>query len=119
METTIKVFRYDLAFGDEIHLTESIFDKLELWDLRNALYTLLPYIELTFEEYESIKDKITMNIQIKVSDYYGIPSYYSVMPQAIFNALEMATLNGDEYAEVDKVQFDKMIEDYKLKMQGK
>ena len=55
--------------------------------------------------------------KIKISDYYGIPSYYSVMPQAIFDSLEMAALNGNEFADVEKVQFDKMIEDYKFKMQ--
>lgn len=41
---------------------------------------------------------------------------YSVMPRAIFDALEVAALNGDEYAEVDKDLFDTMIEDYNLKM---
>jgi hypothetical protein len=55
--------------------------------------------------------------KIKVSDYYGEPSYYSVMPQPIFDALEAAALNGEEFATVDKAQFDKMIEDYKLKTQ--
>ena len=54
--------------------------------------------------------------KIKVTDYYGIPSYYSVMPQAIFDALEAANLNNEAYALVDKVQFDKMIEDYRIKM---
>jgi hypothetical protein len=54
--------------------------------------------------------------RIKVSDYYGIPTYYSVMPQAIFDALEAAFLEGKETADVDKVQFDRMIEDYKIKV---
>ena len=56
-------------------------------------------------------------IEIKVSDYYGIPSYYTVMPPQIFDALEAATLKGDDFAPVDKAQFDKMIEDYKLNSQ--
>jgi len=111
----IKVFRYELVFGT-LNLHESIFDKIELWDLKNALRTLLPYIELTIEEYESIKDKITMDIKIRVNDYYGNPSYYSVMPQALFDLLEAANLNGEEYMQVDKAQFDKMIENYKLKI---
>lgn len=55
-------------------------------------------------------------IEIKVNDYYGNPSYYSVMPQEIFDALESASLNGEGYASVDKVAFDKMIVDYKIKM---
>jgi hypothetical protein len=54
--------------------------------------------------------------KIKVSDYYGIPQYYSVMPQAIFDALEAANLNSEEFALVDKTQYDKMIEYYKLKI---
>jgi hypothetical protein len=53
--------------------------------------------------------------KIKVSDYYGIPIYYSVMPQAVFDALEAASLNGEEFALVDKVLYDKMISDYKIK----
>jgi hypothetical protein len=57
--------------------------------------------------------------KIKVSDYYGIPSYYSVMPQSIFDDLEAANLNGEYFALIDKVQFDKMIEDYKLKIEIK
>ena len=115
----IKVFRCDSAFSDEIHLPESIFDKVELYDLKNALHPGNSlFIELSLEEYEMIKNKIIMNIQIKISDYYGIPAYYSVMPQSIFDSLEMTALNGNEYADVDKVQFDKMIEDYKLKMKN-
>jgi hypothetical protein len=54
---------------------------------------------------------------IKVSDYYGIPAYYSVMPQAVFDSLESAALNGSEFAEVSKTDFDKMIENYKLKIE--
>ena len=60
-----------------------------------------------------------MDIQIKVSVYYGNPSYYSVMPQEIFDALELASLKGEEYATVDKEQFDKMIVDYNIKMNTK
>ena len=58
-----------------------------------------------------------MNIQIKVIDYYGNPSYYSVMPKPIFDALEAFALNGEEFAIVDKAQFDKMNIDYKSKME--
>lgn len=58
-----------------------------------------------------------MDIQIKVSVYYGNPSYYSVMPQAIFDALELASLNGEEFATVNKDDFDKMITDYNSKME--
>ena len=55
-------------------------------------------------------------IEIKVNNYYGNPSYYSVMPQEIFDALELASLKGEEYAAVNKSLFDKMIVDYKKKM---
>lgn len=55
-------------------------------------------------------------IQIKVGEYYGNPSYYSVMPQEIFDALEIASLQGEEFATVDKVAFDKMIVEYDKKM---
>lgn len=55
-------------------------------------------------------------IKIKVNDYYGNPSYYSVMPQAIFDALELASLQGEEFADVNKDEFDIMITNYKNKM---
>lgn len=54
-------------------------------------------------------------IKIKVSDYYGNPSYYSVMPQTIFDILELASLDGKEYIDIEKVLFDTMIEDYNKK----
>lgn len=57
-------------------------------------------------------------IKIKVNDYYGNPSYYSVMPQDIFDALELASLQGEEFAVVAKEKFDKMIVDYKKKMEN-
>lgn len=57
------------------------------------------------------------HIEIKVSDYYGNPSYYSVMPQEIFDALELASLKGEELCMVDKAQFNKMIIDYQKKME--
>lgn len=56
-------------------------------------------------------------IEIKVNEYYGNPSYYSVMPQEIFDALELASLKGEEFATVNKNLFDKMIVDYKKKME--
>ena len=55
-------------------------------------------------------------IKIKVNDYYGNPSYYSVMPQEIFDALELSSLQGEEYTTVNKDQFDKMIVEYDKKM---
>jgi len=55
-------------------------------------------------------------IQIKVNDYYGNPSYYSVMPESIFDALELASLKGEEYIAVDKSAFDTMIVEYNKKM---
>lgn len=55
-------------------------------------------------------------IQIKVNDYYGNPSYYSVMPEAIFDALELASLKGEEFATVNKAEFDTMIVEYDKKM---
>lgn len=55
-------------------------------------------------------------IRIKVNNYYGNPSYYSVMPQEIFDALELASLQGEEFAVVAKEKFDKMIVEYDKKM---
>ena len=57
-------------------------------------------------------------IEIKVSNYYGNPSYYSVMPQEIFNELELASLKGEEYALVNKDRFDRMIVEYDKKMKS-
>ena len=55
-------------------------------------------------------------IQIEVKKYYGNPSYYSVMRRVIFDALENAALNGEEFTAVDKPAFDRMIADYKDKI---
>lgn len=55
-------------------------------------------------------------IKIRVNDYYGNPSYYSVMPIDIFDELELASLKGEEFADVEKSQFDQMIIDHKKKM---
>lgn len=55
-------------------------------------------------------------ITINVNEYYGNPSYYSVMPQEIFDALELASLKGEEYATVNKDDFDRMIVEYDKKM---
>ena len=58
-------------------------------------------------------------ITINVADYYGNPSYYSVMPAAIFDALELASLRGEPTTAVNKALFGKMIFDYKEKMSCK
>lgn len=55
-------------------------------------------------------------IKIKVADYYGNPSYYSVMPNEIFAALELASLKGETETDVDKVLFTQMVDNYKKKM---
>lgn len=56
-------------------------------------------------------------VKINVNDFYGNPSYYSVMPQEIFDALELANLNGEPTCKVSKTQFDEMIVEYKKKME--
>ena len=55
-------------------------------------------------------------IKIKVADYYGNPSYYSVMPNEIFDALELASLKGETETDVDKALFTHMVDNYKMKM---
>lgn len=55
-------------------------------------------------------------IEIEVNKYYGVPAYYSVMPEEIFDALELASLKGEETTMVDKAQFEKMLADYEEKM---
>jgi hypothetical protein len=55
-------------------------------------------------------------IEINVSEIYGIPAFYSVMPRDIFDALESAALKGDKTATVDKEQFDKMMLDFNGKV---
>lgn len=54
--------------------------------------------------------------KINVADYYGNPSYYSVMPRSIFDALELAYLEGKKIASVAKADFERMLSDYKTKM---
>ena len=56
-------------------------------------------------------------IKIKVADYYGNPSYYSVMPNEIFDSLELASLKGETEADVDKALFTQRVDNYKKKME--
>ena len=56
-----------------------------------------------------------MKTTVKVSEYYGVATYYSVMPRIIFDALETAALNGKEFAEVDSALLDEMHEAYEAK----
>lgn len=55
-------------------------------------------------------------VEINVSEFYGVPAFYSVMPRPIFETLESAYLNGDTTAVVDKAQFDKMMLDFQKKI---
>jgi predicted aspartyl protease len=55
-------------------------------------------------------------ITIRVADYYGNPSYYSVMPHDIFDALELASMKDEEFVKVNKEQYERMIADYQVKM---
>lgn len=55
-------------------------------------------------------------ISIKVSDYYGTPKYYSVMPKEVFKQLESAFLNNEEYITTDKAVIEKMHHDFNLKI---
>lgn len=55
-------------------------------------------------------------VEINVSEFYGVTAYYSVMPRDIFDALELAALNGEQTAIVDQEQFDMMLSDYKKKV---
>ncbi|MDD2475438.1 MAG: hypothetical protein PHI32_05960 [Dysgonamonadaceae bacterium] len=117
MKEIIKVSVHDPIFNDWNVIPASIFEQSESLQLKRALRPdLSPYMDIKIEEYESIKDKMqSFPIMISISSYYDKPSYYSVMPQPIFDALETAALNGDDFALVDKVLYDKMIFDYKTK----
>ena len=55
-------------------------------------------------------------ITINVADYYGNPSYYSVMPNEIFDALELASLKGETETDVATALFKQMVDNYKKKM---
>lgn len=50
----IRVFRCATVFN-RIDLPESIYNKVELYDLRRALRWIPPYIDLSLDEYLMIK----------------------------------------------------------------
>jgi hypothetical protein len=50
-------------------------------------------------------------INIPVSEYYDNPKYYPYMSEDVFNELEAAFLYGEEFAEVLKADYEKMIND--------
>lgn len=51
-------------------------------------------------------------IKVRVLDYYNKPTYYPYMPQILFGILESAFLGDEEYIEVDRELFDRMINGY-------
>lgn len=80
------------------------------------IYILSHFVQKNIRELQ-IKNRTYMaTIEINVSEFYGVPAYYSEMPRDIFNALESAALNGDKTATVDKAQFDKMMLDFQKKI---
>lgn len=54
-------------------------------------------------------------MKIKVSDYFGKPQYYPVMPPEIFEVLENSFKAGDEFAVVDDELFEEMIEKFNIR----
>lgn len=50
-------------------------------------------------------------IKISVADYYVRTTYYPYMPETIYAALEKAYIAGQQYAEVDELEFKKMKND--------
>jgi len=51
-------------------------------------------------------------IKINLSKYYNESKYYRFMPKSIFNALESAFLDCKEFAEVPKMEFELMLNDF-------
>ena len=51
-------------------------------------------------------------IEIKISEYYDNKKYYGHMPECVFDALETAFLDGKETAEVPKLEFEAMLNDF-------
>ena len=78
------------------------------------------YFFTSFKRYiRELQTKIRVymgKVEINVSEFYGVPAYYSVMPRPIFDSLESASLNGDTTAVVDKDLFDEMMLNFKNKM---
>lgn len=54
-------------------------------------------------------------IEIAINEYYNKPQYFPFMQENIFNALEVAFLEGKETAEVPKADFEKMLLEYQNK----
>lgn len=54
-------------------------------------------------------------MKIKVSDYFGKPQYYPVMPPEIFEVLENSFKAGEEYVNVDDELFEEMIDKFKMR----
>lgn len=106
----IKINIADPVFRNPL-LPESIFDKVDALELKRALNPFeSPFVELTNNEYFQIADNVmSATIGIVVSDYHGVAYYQSVMPEQIFDALELASLKGEATAMVNKALFDEMI----------
>lgn len=55
-------------------------------------------------------------VAIEICKYYGEQSFYSVMPESVFDSLELAFLKGEEFADVPKNDYEQMMLDYNKKM---
>ena len=51
-------------------------------------------------------------IEVNISEYYDNQKYYGYMPEVVFDALESAFLEGKETAEVPKMEFEAMLNDF-------
>ena len=103
-----------IAHGMHLHC-KTLYKRKE-----NKKKDIIIYFFTSFKRYIrelQIKKTFFMaTIEINVSEFYGVPAYYSEMPRDIFNALETAALNGYKTATVDKAQFDKMMLDFQKKI---
>ena len=54
-------------------------------------------------------------IKVEIEGYYNRPEFYPYMPNEIFDKLEAAAMQGEDWAELQKELFDRMVADYERK----
>jgi hypothetical protein len=98
----------------EKNLAKSLDINTDKCFLESEIVLLYSILEDSQEDIIVSENYITNGevIRISISEYYENKDYFSIMPDLIFNALEIAFLKGKKTAIVQKAAYDDMIKNY-------
>lgn len=105
---------------DESQIPEWLYR--EVWHIRNNLPydpDIRPYVEISLYVYETIRPLLKINdIMICVWDYYGKTEYFPYMSEKLYDKLELAIINDEQWTKVSRKSFDDMLRKYNRDMEN-